>query len=580
MMAEGKNLPKLVLVKMASCFDYSNLCKRFIPVMRRGNQPDMPTTTNDRLWFLSENRFLFFTRGGPVEVTLKPSFVLAGILVCMAGVAAIFYSTLIASYSAIEVMRDETIQSAQASSSATVGNDPRVNIAKSLAMTWHSYQSIEPQIKQPQSAINDHSSSFSETARNSIGISQQKPGKNAIAVNRAVDEMPMIINRGKRVTLASEINTKESGITSPGSSSTKTPRANFASTNRNTYPLATKNSKKKNVSDNVRKHISTSHAVQKSDATSEEKTLNLAMKAHEFAVSLMPTFKATSSLSKTPKQKTENFSTLPFTTASLAPTLPSKFLIQPKNEAQTKQNPPNTGAKKALPKIGLSPDALIKKNGPVLPIVTKAARTKKMLLSFQQEINYIRATMSKLGIPLEALPESNVVNSQAGDGKFQSMMINLADHRAALRRIPFKPPMLYFYISSDYGKRKHPKTGKITFHHGVDLAGTWQENVRVTAPGTVIFAGREGSFGKVVRVQHGFGVTTTYAHLARITVTIGEYVSENHIVGKMGNTGKSAGAHLHYEIRVNNKSINPNYFMKIGRQISVAGALRKSALAE
>ena len=81
-------------------------------------------------------------------------------------------------------------------------------------------------------------------------------------------------------------------------------------------------------------------------------------------------------------------------------------------------------------------------------------------------------------------------------------------------------------------------------------------------------------------MQHEFDVVTTYAHLARITVTNGDYVSENHIIGKMGNTGKSAGAHLHYEIRVNNKSVNPNHFMKIGRQISVAGELRKSALAE
>jgi len=160
------------------------------------------------------------------------------------------------------------------------------------------------------------------------------------------------------------------------------------------------------------------------------------------------------------------------------------------------------------------------------------------------------------------------------------VMINLAEHRAALRKIPFKPPMLYFYISSDYGNRKHPKTGKVTFHHGVDLAGTWQENVRVAAPGTVIYAGTEGSFGKVVRVQHDFGVVTTYAHLARITVKRGDYIGENHIIGKMGNTGKSAGAHLHYEIRINNKSINPVKFMNVGRQISVAGELRQTSLIE
>ena len=163
---------------------------------------------------------------------------------------------------------------------------------------------------------------------------------------------------------------------------------------------------------------------------------------------------------------------------------------------------------------------------------------------------------------------------------FRSLMIKLSEHRAALRKIPFKPPMLYFYISSGYGMRKHPKTGKRTFHHGIDLAGTWQENVRTTAPGRIVYAGSEGAFGKVVRVQHEFGVVTTYAHLARITVKLGDYVSEGHVVGKMGNTGRSVGAHLHYEIRVNGKSIDPNKFMKVGRQLSVAGELQQSSLIQ
>jgi murein DD-endopeptidase MepM/ murein hydrolase activator NlpD len=140
--------------------------------------------------------------------------------------------------------------------------------------------------------------------------------------------------------------------------------------------------------------------------------------------------------------------------------------------------------------------------------------------------------------------------------------------------------MLYFYISSDYGYRKHPKTGVKTFHHGIDLAGTWQENVRATAPGTVVFAGREGSFGKVVRIEHEFGVSTLYAHLARITVSVGNYVAENTVIGKMGNTGRSAGAHLHYEIQVDGQSIDPSAFFTIGRQMSVAGELRQTSLTD
>ena len=220
------------------------------------------------------------------------------------------------------------------------------------------------------------------------------------------------------------------------------------------------------------------------------------------------------------------------------------------------------------------------RTGPLLPSISDAARAQKMLLSLDNEINYIRKSISQLGIKATHLPDYDPAHSNAADADFKELLITLAEHRAALRKIPFKTPMLYFYISSDYGYRKHPKTGVKTFHHGIDLAGTWQENVRATAPGTVVFAGREGSFGKVVRIEHEFGVSTLYAHLARITVSVGNYVAENTVIGKMGNTGRSAGAHLHYEIQVDGQSIDPSAFFTIGRQMSVAGELRQTSLTD
>ena len=85
-----------------------------LPPVWRGNHQDMPLLTHDRIWFLRESRFLFFTRNGPVEITLKPTLVLATVLIGMVGVSVIFLSTLFASYSAIEIMRDESIQTADA----------------------------------------------------------------------------------------------------------------------------------------------------------------------------------------------------------------------------------------------------------------------------------------------------------------------------------------------------------------------------------------------------------------------------------------------------------------------------------
>ena len=143
----------------------------------------------------------------------------------------------------------------------------------------------------------------------------------------------------------------------------------------------------------------------------------------------------------------------------------------------------------------------------------------------------------------------------------------LSVYKNAIQFIPLKPPMEHYYISSGYGKRKHPVTKKWRFHHGVDLAGTWQENITVSADGIVVFAGYHGSFGKVIRIKHNYGIKTTYGHLAKIKVRIGDIVSEGQVIGKMGKTGRVKGAHLHYEISVNGKSKNPTNFFKIGRKL-------------
>ena len=92
---------------------------KLLPPMWYNNDLDTHHIIRDRVWFLRENRFLFFTRNGPVEITLKPTTVLASAMICMVGISVIFLSTIFASYSAIEVMRDESIQTAEASITAT-----------------------------------------------------------------------------------------------------------------------------------------------------------------------------------------------------------------------------------------------------------------------------------------------------------------------------------------------------------------------------------------------------------------------------------------------------------------------------
>src|SRR5690554_3735110 len=119
------------------------------------------------------------------------------------------------------------------------------------------------------------------------------------------------------------------------------------------------------------------------------------------------------------------------------------------------------------------------------------------------------------------------------------------------------------YISSNYGWRTDPFSGKQIFHEGLDI-GTWYNTpVLATADGKVKYAGWKGGYGYVLIIEHGFGYETTYAHLNKIKASKGENVRRGQVIALSGNSGKSTGPHLHYEVRKNNIPQNPRNF--IGR---------------
>lgn len=117
------------------------------------------------------------------------------------------------------------------------------------------------------------------------------------------------------------------------------------------------------------------------------------------------------------------------------------------------------------------------------------------------------------------------------------------------------------WLTSSYGYRSDPFSGKRTAHHGIDLAGPEGLPVHCTGAGTVVYAQMHRyGYGREVVVDHGFGYTTRYAHLHDIYVEKGQMLKRGEVVGTLGNTGKSTGPHLHYEIRKNNRAVNPFYF--------------------
>ena len=230
-------------------------------------------------------------------------------------------------------------------------------------------------------------------------------------------------------------------------------------------------------------------------------------------------------------------------------------------------------------------------NIPQPPRLGAKAKSLRFLASLNNELiqmeNVFKEINVKVNNPDLFTVNSIINNEQNIDPESDDFFRNLSNrlnllaiYKEALQNIPLKPPMQHYYVSSSYGPRKHPVTGKYRMHHGIDLAGTWQENITVSADGTVVFAGYHGSFGKVIRIKHNYGIMTTYGHLAKINVKRGDLVIEGQVIGKMGRTGKVKGAHLHYEISVNGKSQNPAKYIKIGRNLlsrsSLKGYVNKS----
>ncbi len=113
-------------------------------------------------------------------------------------------------------------------------------------------------------------------------------------------------------------------------------------------------------------------------------------------------------------------------------------------------------------------------------------------------------------------------------------------------------------ITSRFGPRISPFTGKKAFHSGLDIGSPRGKEVRAPAAGKVVLAAYDTRMGKFIRIDHGFGIETTYGHLSKILVKYGKKVKRGDLIGLVGNTGRfSTGPHLHYQIALNDKVVNP-----------------------
>jgi murein DD-endopeptidase MepM/ murein hydrolase activator NlpD len=147
----------------------------------------------------------------------------------------------------------------------------------------------------------------------------------------------------------------------------------------------------------------------------------------------------------------------------------------------------------------------------------------------------------------------------------RSLMMDRTLHK---RQFPRGWPVEGGWLSSRYGYRTDPFSGRRDFHGGVDIAGKAGSSIKAVAAGIVTHAGIEVGYGQMVEINHGNGYTTRYAHALATVVEVGERVEKGQVVAIVGNSGRSTGPHLHFEVLLNDQTVNPRRYLKASRSRS------------
>ena len=173
------------------------------------------------------------------------------------------------------------------------------------------------------------------------------------------------------------------------------------------------------------------------------------------------------------------------------------------------------------------------------------------------------------GGPLELVAQDEVTLALApADGAFSEEVQHLAATKQLLAFLPLAVPIQNAHVTSRYGVRHDPITRHRAMHGGLDFGAPEGSGAMATAPGTVIEAGRHGAYGIMVEIDHGFGVVTRYAHLSAAKVVPGQKVVEGQTIGIIGSTGRSTGRHLHYEIMIDGRHLDPAGFLRAGEKLA------------
>lgn len=229
----------------------------------------------------------------------------------------------------------------------------------------------------------------------------------------------------------------------------------------------------------------------------------------------------------------------------------------------------------------------IDKVSALIPEAAGLARIEARQIAFTEKLTRLadrraaqaEARIRQLGMnPAMMLASLNTRDAQGGpfiglvtsrDGKldqrFQRLGISLARMEAlerGLAGIPQYLPASLEYISSGFGYRSDPFTGGAAFHAGLDFKGPYGAPIYAAAAGTVSFVGGKQGYGHTIEIDHGNGLMTRYAHMSAFRAQLGQRVAAGDVIGAIGNSGRSTGPHLHFEVRINDSAVNPRPFLE------------------
>jgi len=142
----------------------------------------------------------------------------------------------------------------------------------------------------------------------------------------------------------------------------------------------------------------------------------------------------------------------------------------------------------------------------------------------------------------------------------------------AMAAVPAFMPVRNFNYSSGFGVRYDPFNGNQAMHAGLDMSGAMGEPIYAAASGTVSTAGRANGYGNLIELDHGHGLATRYGHLSYIGVYGGQHIRQGELIGRMGSTGRSTGTHLHFEVRIDGRAVNPRPYLNASSYMLAAQA--------